>query len=235
MVRFYPAVFVVTLFSTAALAGIQMDGTRVIYPAARKEVTLGINNHADTPRLIQAWMDNGDPDVQPGTDVVPFIVNPPIFRLDPGKGHSLRIHYTGGTLPQDRESVFWLNVLEINARPGVETRESHSRIAFPVRSRLKVFYRPAGLPGSPKAAVGQLRWQAVAGGVECDNPSAWNVSFNQVALKGTPVSEDTPTGMCPAKGKATFGVKTPPGGTLALSSINDYGGYDASEANYTVN
>jgi chaperone protein EcpD len=66
-------------------------------------------------------------------------------------------------VPQDRESVFWLNVLEIPPKPVGKA----NHIQLTVRSRLKLFYRPAGLAGSPKAAVAQLRWRLVRGSGLC--------------------------------------------------------------------
>lgn len=41
----------------------------------------------------------------------PFIVIPPVSRLEPAQEKILRIVHTKGlSLPDDRESVFWLNI-----------------------------------------------------------------------------------------------------------------------------
>lgn len=235
-------VFSSTLLTTLLLlstahAGIQIDSTRVIYPAGKREVTLSMTNDADTPRLLQAWIDDGNEDTRPNTITVPFLVTPPIFRLDPGKGQSLRIVFTGGDVARDRESVYWLNVLEVQPRPPGKKEGKNNYVQFSVRSRLKIFYRPAGLPGSPKESVAQLRWRRVVEGggqaLECDNPTAFNVSFNDVRLKGVTESEaEKQAGMCPAKGQKRFPVRGTPGGQVAFITIDDYGGYSAHEANY---
>lgn len=230
------ALFFLTL-TAPTLAGIQLGGTRVIYPSGKREVTLGVTNQADTPRLLQAWIDDGNADTPPALSTVPFIVTPPVFRLDPQKGQRLRLVYTGGALPQDRESVFWLNVLEVPPKDTHQQADSRA-IKVSIRSRLKVFYRPKGLPGSPKEAVTQLRWRRVQDGetpfIECENPTAFNVSFNYVGLKGTPVKEsEKQSGMCPAKGKQRFSLTGETGaanGRLALTTIDDFGGYHDSEA-----
>src|ERR1700748_3521526 len=77
-----------------ATAGVVVDGTRVVYPAAKREVTLNIRNPGDTPSLVQAWLDAGDPHAKPGDSKVPFVLTPPLFRLDPTKVQSLRLVYT---------------------------------------------------------------------------------------------------------------------------------------------
>lgn len=238
--RIYAVLLCITLFFiNCACAGIQIDSTRVIYPAAKREVTLSMVNDAHSPRLLQSWIDNGDPDMRPDTAILPFIVTPPVFRLDPGKGQTLRIVFTGGDIPKDRESVYWLNVLEIQPKPAGKKEGIDNFMQFSVRTRLKIFYRPQGLPGSQQESVGQLRWRLVSAdkghALECDNPSAFNVSFNDVRLKGVTESEaEKQNGMCPAKGKKIFRVGGRPGGKVALTTIDDYGGYHESETFYQI-
>ena len=100
----------------AAVAGIVIDGTRVVYPAAKREVTVNVRNNTEKPSLVEAWLDTGNADSKPGEVKVPFALTPPVFRLDPTKGQSLRLVYTRDPLPNDRESLFWLNVLDIPPR-----------------------------------------------------------------------------------------------------------------------
>ena len=225
------------LFLSSAQAGIVIDSTRVIYPADKREVTLGMTNHADTPRLIQAWIDSGDPEASIVKATVPFIVTPPIFRLDAGKGQTLRILFTGGNVPQDRESVFWLNVQEVQPKPAGKANRTKDYVHFSVRSRLKIFYRPQGLPGSPEQAISALRWHAVDGGLECKNPSAFNVSINNIRIASdADNSGDRRNGMCPAKGTKMFSFKkteTEDNKKLSLSIINDYGYFVKHDTTYT--
>ena len=49
---------------------------------------------------------------------MPFTMVPPLFRLDPKKGQMLRIVYTQEPLATDKETLFWLNVLEVPPRDG---------------------------------------------------------------------------------------------------------------------
>ena len=223
------------MLSCSSRAGIQLDSTRVIYPADKREVTLALTNHADTPRLIQAWVDAGDTDVSPHKNTVPFIVTPPIFRLDPEKGQTLRIVFTGGDVPQDRESVFWLNVQEV--QPKRTDKQTDNKMKVTIRTRLKLFYRPAGLADSPKDAVTKLRWRLVPQekgyALACENPTPWNVSFNHIGLKNVSLrDEEKQSGMCPAKGTAVFSLAGTPDNTgkLTLIAIDDFGGHRNSEA-----
>ena len=74
-----------------------------------------------------------------------FIITPPLFKLDPDKNNVLRIVNIEDTLPKDRESVYWINVKAIPAKSAENENKNVLQIA--VRTRLKLFYRPKGLPG----------------------------------------------------------------------------------------
>src|SRR6185312_1276720 len=120
--RIISTAFIAAAFFSAipeATAGVVVNGTRVVYPAAKREVTISLRNAGETPSLVQAWLDAGNPQSKPGEAHVPFVLSPPLFRLDPTKVQSLRLVYTRDPLPEDRESVFWLNVLDVPPRGAV--------------------------------------------------------------------------------------------------------------------
>lgn len=224
----------------AAHAGITINGTRVVYPADQREVSLSMVNDGKETRLIQAWIDEGDASVRPETSKAPFLITPPMARVDPGKGQTLRIMFTGADLPQDRETVFWLNVLEIPPKPKAGSDHAENYMQLAVRSRMKLFYRPTGLQGSPDSAADQASWRIVQDAkgytVECTNNTPFNVSFSDITFKGsTPVQSVNKGGMCPAMGKTTTPVAGTPDASnkLVVTVINDYGGFNEHDVSYT--
>ncbi|SUX67926.1 fimbrial chaperone protein [Citrobacter koseri] len=54
-------------FSFSSLANIIISNTRVIYPEEQKETTVQLINRGNSPALIQAWIDEGNPDSTPET------------------------------------------------------------------------------------------------------------------------------------------------------------------------
>ncbi|MDT1878117.1 molecular chaperone, partial [Acinetobacter baumannii] len=75
------AVAAFLLCSTAAQAGIVMGGTRVIYQEGKREAAISVTNaDTHTPYLVQSWVENY---AENDKAKVPFIVTPPLFRLDP--------------------------------------------------------------------------------------------------------------------------------------------------------
>ena len=87
--------------SSSSIASVTISGTRIIYPGQEREVTVDLKNRNDTPALIQSWIGSGDTKIGPGEEKLPFIVTPPLTRIEPNQGQTLRIAYTGEPLPTD--------------------------------------------------------------------------------------------------------------------------------------
>lgn len=169
------ALFTAGAFSTPALSSVVVQGTRVIYPESAKEITVKMTNQGKTPLLVQSWLDDGHENGDPAKMKLPFIVTPPVSRLDPAKGQSVRITWTGQPLPQDRESIFWFNVLEIP--PKTASAEGSSKLNLALRSRIKFFYRPKNLPGSFIDALNNVSWSVKNNAITLKNASPYYLSI----------------------------------------------------------
>lgn len=92
-----------------------MTGTRIIYPEGSREKVLQLSNKDDHPNLVQLWMDDGNNQSSPSKSDVPFALTPQIFRMEANSGQVVRLTYIARNLPKNRESVFYLNFLQIPA------------------------------------------------------------------------------------------------------------------------
>lgn len=219
-------------------ASVIVGGTRVVYRGTDREVTLKLTNEGPSPALTQAWVDAGTATPTPTSIEVPFTVTPPIARIDPGKGQTLRILYTGEPLPQDKESLFWLNVLEIPPKPPADEVGVNSlQMAF--RSRFKLFFRPAGLPGSATEAPAALRWEPGSRNgrpvLVVHNPTPYHVSPVTVeVVAGEHIIRATDPDMIAPGATAILHLdrdaSIPAGATVRVHCINDFGGRDKFSA-----
>lgn len=139
----------VFLLSAHASASVTMLGTRVIYPADAGEQVLRFSNPDDHPNLVQLWLDDGHAG-RPDGQASPFLVIPPVFRIEPHGGQVVRLSYIGAALPHDRESLFFLNFLQVPALKADSVNDN--QLVLTVRSRMKVFYRPPALASEADAA-----------------------------------------------------------------------------------
>ncbi|MET0547790.1 MAG: fimbria/pilus periplasmic chaperone [Xanthomonas sp.] len=211
----------------SVLAGVIVNGTRVIYPAQAREVTMQIDNVGDAPSLVQAWIDSGNPGQSADASDAPFVLTPPISRIEPGRSQALRIIFSGKALPSDRESVFWLNVLDVPpAASGADGDAAKNYLQVAFRSRIKLFYRPQGLPGEANDAPQALRWQRLSSErMRIDNPTPYYVTLAEVhagADATGPVLEDKGQMLAPG---ASIEMALPAAFVqVQFVTINDFGG-----------
>jgi len=174
--------------TASSWASVIIHGTRVIFPSNEKEVSVRLSNEGKVPGLVQMWMDAGDINAKPDETKVPFILTPPLFRVEPGKGQTLRMIYTREPLPQDKESVFYLNLLEVPPRPVDLEAENANFMQMAFRTRIKVFYRPKVLDSQDAYYKGptQFAWSVVREGagyvLEVKNPTPYYYSLINAGL-----------------------------------------------------
>ncbi len=230
-------------WTAAAQAGVVINATRIIYNEKSGEATAQLRNQGPSPVLVQSWLDNGDAKSKPDTVKVPFTLTPPVARIDPGKGQALRIVRTGGGLPSNRESLLWLNVLEIPPKASQKIAAGDNLMQFSFRTRIKMFYRPDNLPMTPAQAFEKLDLSLRKGAsgyeIVAKNPSPYYLTFRQLELRS---AKDAPVlgtlGKTQERMVAPFGelvlkvqgMKSAPAGVKAFYSlIDDFGGDNKNE------
>lgn len=199
---------------SGASASVSLAGTRVIYDGAKKEASVQLENPDKTPYLVQSWINTADNDK---SKKAPFVITPPLFRLDPQQKNVLRIILTG-PLPEDKESLFWLNVKGI---PGGPTGDNSIQIA--VNTIVKLIYRPKSLGKSiPTDHKDQLSWRLSGSQIQVSNASPYYINFGRIAVAGKKLEK---VSYVAPGGVAHFDLpKGVTGGDVAFAIINDQGG-----------
>lgn len=183
----------------ASHAAAYMDVTRVILAGVAPEANPQITNSGKTPALFQTWIDanraGSGAVAAPADTNVPFIIDPPLFRLEPRRSKRLRIFADGAaaTLPKDRESVFWLNVLEV---PPHTLSANQNSVQFAFHTRIKLFYRPSGISPSAEGSFEQMVFKLTTcpGDIPkliVRNPTAYHQTLLGMAV--TPANAAAPT------------------------------------------
>ncbi|WP_369951779.1 fimbrial biogenesis chaperone, partial [Serratia marcescens] len=176
------AITMLTLVHATATAGVIIGGTRIFFDGAKKEASISVNNPDATPYLIQSWID----EQEGGSGKAPFIITPPMYRLDSGQKNIERIVATG-SLPQAKESLFWIN---IKAIPSASKQMNSLQIA--VKTRIKLIYRPVTLRAStPEEQANKLTWQRSGNELQVNNPTAYVTNFNEITVGGKMLAQVT--------------------------------------------
>lgn len=217
MIRNFLCFSILMALCASTYASVVLNNTRVIFPAQAKEVTVPLTNHSSKPVLVQSWLDNGDAASDPALTATPFIIIPPVTRIDGGKSQTLRLlAINTSALPRDKESVFWLNVLDVPVKPAAEDK---NRLQVALRSRVKLFFRPEKLPGTPEKAAKELVWRSGDRGLTVTNSSGWYVSLVSVTAKGNTWPVDM---VGPGKSRK-FPVEISEGTPIQVEWVDDNG------------
>lgn len=208
------------MFNGGAHASISLSGTRLVFDEGRKEETVTVRNDGNDI-VVQSWVES-----ETGADL-PFAITPPLVRVAAKQQQLLRVLFSGSSLPSDRESIFWLNVQEIPQSAGEE-----NTLQLAVRQRIKVFYRPKGLPGTAFAAPEQLEWRLLnaSGGqqLQIKNPTPYYTTLVDLVLYGAKETKVAESRMLTPGEVITISLSNMANSKqrLEFGSINDYGGRD---------
>lgn len=207
----------------SAQAAIALDRTRAIYNGSEKSISLNIENkNKALPYLAQAWIEN-----EQGQKVSsPMTALPPIQRVEPGAKSQVKLQGMPAALqalPQDRESLFYFNLREI---PPKSNKPNTLQIAL--QTRIKLFYRPAGLAvkSTDKPWQESITLTKSGSGYTVNNPTAYYVTIVNASKNSSSASPKSfkPL-MVPPKGQMPLGVSAAEvGSSPVLTYINDFGG-----------
>lgn len=209
---------------SSASASVIMTGTRVIFTSGITEKVVQFKNPDPQPFVVQLKItnENNEPD-----NNAPFTLVPPVFRMEPDSGHSVRLIANGAkALPQDKESIFYLNFTQLPAQKA--SQQNDNQLVVAVTSRVKIFYRPATLTGSAGDASKSLKFSLQEGNVIVNNPTGFYITVRQADLiTGKTAISLAKSVMIPPKSSvqwhAAKKITTLNGASLKLILVNDYG------------
>ena len=197
---------------------VTLGSTRVIYPEGAPGAQLSVSNPQDRPMLVQSTVTGEDKKTP-----APFLVTPPLFRLEANQQSRLRIIRTGGSLSPTRESLYWLCV---KALPPSGDASGHAAgVSMTVNMAIsmcdKLIFRPSGLKGSPEDSAGALTWTRMGKELRVSNPTPFYMNLKAVNVGGKEVGNLT---YVPPQGSVTLPLPADSGPDVKWSVINDQGG-----------
>ncbi|WP_392553291.1 molecular chaperone [Orbus wheelerorum] len=201
--------------------GVQISGTRLIYDGSKNNASINISNNDDQVYLIQSWVTQNPYSKKASDDI--FITTPPLFRLEANTNNSVRVVQTGKKLPSDRESVFWLNIKSI---PSTNKPDGQNMLLIAVKTQIKLFYRPANLPGKSAEAYKKIQFINKSGRLAINNPTPYSVSFKSIKINGKDIAN--PPMVLPFETQYV-NKNVSVNDNVSWQSINDFGGITLEE------
>lgn len=217
------------LFLQPAFASISIGASRVIFSGNESSQSVDINNRShNQPYLINVGISES---LSAKSSDSVFMPVPALFRIESDSSNKIRIVKKSNSLPHDRESVFYLNIMSIptgKAGQGKNENTVGGTLQVATGNTVKLFYRPDNLPMTQKEAMGKLQFSRGAGGVKITNPTPYFISLNKLMIDGKKIKLDVIKGTSMV---APFATNTYPvsGGQRKVewAAINDFGGVEA--------
>lgn len=217
-----PTLLLIILFSSTTFANVIITGTRVIYPADADSIAVQLTNNSKTSSLVQSWIDNGDENSTPENSEAPFYLSPPIVKIEGLQGQQLKIKKISGKLPENVESVFFLNVLDIPKTP--DSAKGKNTIQLATRSRIKIFYRPIGLTESPDEMINNASYRLNNNNILVKNGSQYHLTIAAITPTDDKKNSLVDSAMIPPMSEKEFPIKGAiKNHELILVYVDDYG------------
>lgn len=211
--------------------GFTLNQFRIIYSETDTQgVTWSMINNTDRAYLMQSWIRQIDTETvlpaletnsKASTTKIPFLVTPPLARVDPGEPLTLRIRLTELSLPADRESAFYLSVKAIPAISDSDS-QGNGKVIIAVVNNIKLFYRPKGLPaGGVTQAATQLRFSRQGNSLVVDNPTPFYINFSQIMVGGKALSAEALHRLLPPKGQLRYDLAAGIPGPVTWQALDE--------------
>ncbi|WP_326928742.1 MULTISPECIES: fimbrial biogenesis chaperone [unclassified Citrobacter] len=143
----------------------------------------------------------------------------------PKNGQSIRIKKAidKRIAANDRESLWWLNILDIPSVDKSQTTENTAILNLAIRSRFKFFWRPIGL-GDRQNAESKMEFIATSDGITLVNPTPFFITVvDVVSASGNGLLKESIMVAPKSKTKVNSKQKIKPGEAVVLQAVNDYG------------
>lgn len=206
---------------------VKLGATRIVYNPDSSGATLAVINPQNYPILVQSQVYGEDKQSK-----APFMVTPPLFRLDGNQQSRVRVVRTGGSFPADRENLSWLCVTGVPPKPedvwGQDKdgkteapKEATLEVQLRINSCIKLLVRPASLKGDVSDMGGQVTWKRVGKHLKATNPTPFYMNLKEVMVGNSKVEG---LDYIPPRGERSFVLPDSATGQVQWKVITDYGG-----------
>lgn len=200
-------------------AGVVIYGTRIIYPEKNREVLVQLMNQSKNASLIQAWIDDGNTTIAPEKIQVPFILTPPVSRVAGGSGQQFKIRKMPNNLPHNKESLFYLNVLDIP--PNNPQNAGKNKIKLALQNRIKLLWRPSGIAPVDKKSLSQLNIKKKNNAISINNETANWITVTTIKAQNVKVNNESI--LLPPFSNSDITLKNNNASEYELTVVDDYG------------
>jgi P pilus assembly chaperone PapD len=156
---------------------LKLGASRLIYNPAANGATIAVHNQQNYPMLVRSQVFAED-----RTTPAPFLVTPPLFRLDGQQRSRLRVVHTG--IPPQSDDAWAADKEGKSAAPKTVALN----VQVSVQNCIKLLVRPSGI-GQLADRASSLAWTRQGNTLNANNPTPFYMNLSRVTVGGVNVEQ----------------------------------------------
>lgn len=141
------------IFPTYSQSSIEINKDKFIFIESINQEIIEINNKTDNDYFIQSWITHYDKE---NSNEIPFMVTPPLFKIEKDESFSLKIFKIDKIKEEDREALYRINIKRIPILLNSDSNKNMLHVS--VNSVYNLIYRPVSIEKDAKDAYKKIEF-----------------------------------------------------------------------------
>lgn len=142
-----------SILSNYCYASIEINKDKFIFVESKGQEIIEIKNNTTNDYFIQSWISHYD---ENNDTELPFIITPPLFKIEKNENYSLKIFKTDEIEKIDRETLYRINIKRIPLLS--DSDESKNLLHISMNSVYNLIYRPVSIEEGAKDAYKRIEF-----------------------------------------------------------------------------
>ncbi|MEZ2683558.1 molecular chaperone [Proteus vulgaris] len=147
---------ILSIFSILPIYGytsIEINKDKFIFIESKNQEIIEIKNNTNSEYFIQSWISYYD---ENNDDELPFMITPPLFKIEKDENYSLKIFKIDEIKEKDRETIYRINIKRIPVLSDSDENENLLHISM--NSIYNLIYRPISIEENTKDAYNKIEF-----------------------------------------------------------------------------
>lgn len=141
------------ILPTYSYASIEINKDKFIFIESKNLEIIEIKNNTTNDYFIQSWISHYD---ESNETELPFMITPPLFKIEKDENYSLKIFKTDEIEKKDREILYRINIKRIPLLSNSD--ENKNLLHISMNSVYNLIYRPVSIEKDAKDAYKRIEF-----------------------------------------------------------------------------
>ncbi|GLX64837.1 fimbrial chaperone BcfG [Proteus vulgaris] len=177
------------ILPTYSYASIEINKDKFIFIESKNLEIIEIKNNTTNDYFIQSWISHYD---ESNETELPFMITPPLFKIEKDENYSLKIFKTDEIEKKDRETLYRINIKRIPLLSNSD--ENKNLLHISMNSVYNLIYRPVSIERDAKDAYKRIEFLKNKNNeFIVNNPTPYFITLLNVNSEGVVLIEKSKT------------------------------------------